>query len=244
MKKFLKAVSLATLIVTSGVSHTMAQGIPVIDASSIAQLIASVNNQATQIANQVQQITELQNQLANMQQRLTAITGAKGLSTLLNDPTEQLRRQAATSLNSISSSAISGTPLSGGNTGRINSTINSLKSKFDLTNLAAFDSSTIPQDRGIAMLAGAGLTAAATGEDAYARSNEGMTRVNNLIGQIDTTPDLKSSVDLNTRVLAEMSQQLNEMMRVMAASTTAQGTSALAKARNEAAGRKFQKIGN
>jgi len=244
MKKYLKSVSLAVMIATSGVTHAFAQGIPVIDASSIAQLVATVNNQATQIANQVQQITELQNQLQNMQQRLVAMTGPKGLSGLLNDPTEQLRRQAASSLNSISSSAISGGTLGGGNTSRISSTIDNLKSKFDLTNLADFDSSTIPQDRGIAMLAGAGLTAAATGEDAYARSNEGMTRVNTLITQIDTTPDLKSSVDLNTRVLAEMSQQLNEMIRVMAANTTAQGTAAIADARNQAAGRQFQKIGN
>lgn len=244
MNKFLKAVSLTAIIAIGGVSQSNAQGIPVIDASSIAQLVATVNNQATQIANQVQQITELQNQLQNMQQRLTAITGPKGISGLLNNPAQQLQRQAASSLRSITDGAISGSTIGGGNAGRINSTISQFKSRFELTNLPDFDSSAIPQDRAIASLAGSGLAAIATGEDAYVRSNEGVTRVNNLIGQIDATPDLKSSVDLNTRVLAEVSQQLNEMIRVMSVNAANQGTMALQKARNEAAGRQFQKIGN
>ena len=244
MKKYFKAVSLAVIIATGSVSQINAQGIPVIDASSIAQLIASVNNQATQIANQVQQITELQNQLQNMQQRLTAMTGAKGISALLNNPAQQLQRQAASSLQSITDGAITGGSIGGGNVGRINTSIAQLKTKFDLTNLPEFNSSAIPQDRAIASLAGSGLAAVATGEDAYARSNEGVTRVNNLIGQIDATPDLKASVDLNTRVLAEVSQQLNEMIRVQSVNAATQGTMALQKARNDAAGRQFQKIGN
>lgn len=244
MKKYLKTVSLAAIIAMTGVSQGIAQGIPVIDASSIAQLVATVNNQVTQIQNQVQQITELQKQLQNMQQRLTAITGAKGISALLNNPAEQLQRQAASSLKSITDGAITGGSIGGGNTGRINAAINELKTKFELTNLPDFNSSTIPQDRAIASLAGSGLAAIATGEDAYARSNEGATRVNNLIGQIDATPDLKASVDLNTRVLAEVAQQLNEMIRVTSVNAATQGTIALQKARNEAAGRTFQKIGN
>lgn len=244
MNNFLKTASLAAFIATSGVTFAFAQGIPVIDSSSIAQLISQLNNQATQISNQVRQITELQNQLQNMQQRLTAMTGAKGISALLNNPAEQLQRQAASSLQSITDSAISGTPIGGGNTSRISGTINSLKTKFGLSDLGTFNSSAIPQDRAIATLAGAGLTAAATGEDAYMRSNEGMTRVNGLITQIDATPDLKASVDLNTRVLAEVTQQLNEMMRVMSANAQAQGTLAISQARDSAAGRKFQKIGN
>ena len=112
-----------------------------------------------------------------------------------------------------------------------------------MDNLADLDGSTIPQDRAIAAVAAAGLTAVATGEDGYTRSNEGMTRVNSLIGQIDATPDLKASVDLNTRVMAEVAQQMNEMMRVMSAQTSAQGTAAVDNARDRAAARKLLKIG-
>ena len=110
----------------------------------------------------------------------------------------------------------------------------------DLNTLKA---STEASDRAIANLAGTGLAAAATGEDAFVRSNEGMTRVNQLVTQIDSTPDLKASVDLNTRVLVEVNQQLNEMLRVMAANASASGVTAVTTARDLDAARNFLKIG-
>ena len=71
-----------------------------------------------------------------------------------------------------------------------------------------------------------------------------MTRVGNLIGQIDTQPDLKASVDLNTRMVAEVAQQMNEMLRVLAVQAQAQGTLAVDQARDRAAATTFQKVGN
>lgn len=250
MKKTVRTIFVATLLATASLTPTKA-GIPVIDTASITQLIAQLNNQAqslvnqaTQIQNQINQITELQNQLANMEQRLTAMTGIKNISSILNNADEQLKREAAGTIDSILSSVTSGTPLSGGNSTRLNTAIEAMKSRFEISNLTALNSSTQPRERGIAQVASVGIAAAATGEDSYERSNEGMTRVGNLIGQIDTQPDLKASVDLNTRMVAEVAQQMNEMLRVLAVQAQAQGTLAVDQARDRAAATTFQKVGN
>lgn len=251
MRKSLTSMALTISLLSSSASLSLAQGIPVIDQTSIAQLIAQLSNQATQIANQATQIqnqidqfNKLQEQLTNMEQRLQAITGSKDISSILNSPANITERAAANSLDDILDGAINGGTISGGGTGRLQASISGMKTKFDLTNLETFDSSNVPQDRAIATLAGAGLTAAATGKDSYERSNQAMERVTNLIGQIDNTADLKSSVDLNTRMLAEVAQMLNENLRVQAAIANANGTLALSQARDRAAGRTFGKIGN
>lgn len=242
MMKSIRNISLALMLTTTGMSQSHAQGIPVIDTASIAQTLISLNNQAqslindaTQISNQVQQLTNLQSQLQNMQQRLTAITGIKDISSILNNSASQVQRQAAGSLQDILNSALSGTGITGGNAGRLNSSISRLKTDFSLPDLSALRSSDVPRMRAVANVASVGLTAAATGEDGYTRSNEGMQRVNELIGRIDTTPDLKSSIDLNTRMNAEVAQQMNEVLRLLAVTASAQGAMALDKVQNDTA---------
>ena len=220
----------------------MAQGIPVFDGTSVANLVSQLKNQATQIQNQVEQLKKAQEQIENMKQRLEAMTGPKGLSSLLNGASNQAQRQAASSLDGILNSAIKGASVGGGNVDRINTTISELKSKFSLDNLADLDASTKPLERAIAQLAGAGIAATATAEDSYVRSNEGTQRVNQLINEIDKTADLKASVDLNTRVLTEISQQLNDLIRLQASLAQAQGNAAIATARDRAAARKFGKV--
>ena len=63
----------AAAVVTLGAGAASGQGVPVIDAGSIAQAIAQLNQMQQDYANQIEQLTNLRDQL-------TSMTGDKGIS--------------------------------------------------------------------------------------------------------------------------------------------------------------------
>lgn len=243
MKKFLKGPILALALSAAAIGPAIPQGIPVIDTSQIAQVIAQLQQQLKDYEEQLKQFAKMEEQLLNMQQRLQAITGAKGISSILNGAGEKNARTAASDLQSIVTAAIGGTNIAG-NVGNMNSVISDLKTRFNLGDLTDFDSSDIPADKAIASLAGSGLAAVATAEDSYTRANAAVGRINSLVDQIDSTADLKASVDFNTRVNAEVAVLLMEILRVQSAQTNAAGMQALQIARDGQASRNFMKTGD
>lgn len=243
MRKLLIKSALAVGLVMLPAQSAIPQGIPVIDASQLAQVIAQLQQQIRDYEEQIKQFTTMQEQLTNMQQRLQAITGAKGISSILNGAGEKIAREAATDLSSIVDSAISGGTIAG-NVGEMNSVISDLKSRFNFGDISDFNSSDIPADKAIASLAGSGMAAVATADDSYKRANSAVGRINSLVDQIDTTFDLKASVDFNTRVNAEIAVLLLEVIRVQAAQTNATGMRALHLARDGQASRNFMKSGD
>lgn len=243
MSPFLRRTTLAITIFVLPVQTGQAQGIPVIDNSQIAQVIATLNQQIKDYEEQIKQLATMQEQLTNMQQRLQAITGAKGISSILNGSAEKAARQAASDLQSIVDGAISGASIAG-NVGDMNNLISELKTRFDLSDLTDFDSSNVASDKAIASLAGSGLAAVATADDGYKRANAAVTRVNSLVDQIDATTDLKASVDFNTRVNAEVAVLVLELIRVQSAATNATGMEALHRARDGQASRNFMRTGD
>lgn len=243
MKKLLRNSALVVGLFLLPIGPAIPQGIPVIDTSQIAQVIAQLQQQLKDYEEQIKQLTTMQDQLTNMQQRLEAITGVKGISDILNSASDQNARLAATDLQSIVSGAIGGINITG-NVGNMNSVISDLTSRFDLGDLGDFDSSEIPADKAIASLAGSGMAAVATAEDSYDRANAAVTRINTLVDQIDSTADLKASVDFNTRVNAEVAVLLLEILRVQSAQTNATGMQALQIARDGQASRNFMKTGD
>lgn len=243
MTTFWQRSLLVTTLLFTPMSSAISQGIPVIDTSQIAQVIAGIQQQLKDYEEQIKQLTTMKDQLINMQERLRAMTGAKGISSILNGSDEKTARSAATDLQSIVTSAISGGNLSG-NIGNMSSVISDLKSRFKLDDLADFNSSDVAADKAIASLAGSGLAAVATAEDSYTRANAAVTRINTLVDQIDSTADLKASVDFNTRVNAEVAVLLMELLRVQSAQTNATGMQALQNARDGQASRNFMKTGD
>lgn len=214
------AVAVAALTATGA----QAGGVPVIDATAIAQF--------------VQQLDQMQQDYENQVKQLASLTGSKGIGSILNTNADQTKRTAAESLSSIMGNAISGTSLTG-NTSVITSRISELKDTFELNSLSTMLSSDVTQDRAVATQAGSGLAAVATAEDTYQRANASMERINGMISDIDSNEDLKASVDYNTRMLAEVAVLLNENLRVQAAAANAVGTNAIASARDRAAQRRF-----
>ncbi|MEI2387443.1 type IV secretion system protein [Breoghania sp. JC706] len=75
----------------------------------------------------------------------------------------------------------------------------------------------------IAFMAANGAVAAATAEHAYKRANDSMERLDTYITELAASADLKTSLDINTRVNIEVAQQLNELIRNQAAQTTLAG---------------------
>ena len=61
-------------------------GVPVIDIAAIAQAILEYTSSLTQIENQMTQIQSLSQQLTQLQQQYQAITGARNLGDILNNP--------------------------------------------------------------------------------------------------------------------------------------------------------------
>ena len=220
-----------------------AQGIPVIDTSQIAQVVAQLRQQLKDYEEQVKQLATMKEQLDNMRSRLEAITGPKGISQLLNGAADKLVREAAPDFASIADAAISGSGI-GGNADGMKALIDELRTRFDLSDLTTFDGSDVPADRAIASLAGSGMAAVATADDSYKRANAAMDRVTTLIDRIDAAADLKASVDTNTRVQAEVAVLLAELIRVQAAATHASGMEAVQRARDGAASRKFMRAGD
>ena len=177
MKSILVRTSLVIFLFFVPLHSAISQGIPVIDASQLAQVIAQLQQQVRDYEEQVKQLATLKNQFENMKQRLQAITGAKGISNILNGSAEKLTRTAASDLQSIVDNAISGGEISG-NAGDMNTLISSLRTRFDLGDLATLDTSPVASDKAIASLAGSGLAAVATADDSYKRAGAAVTRIN------------------------------------------------------------------
>jgi len=243
MKKLLRNSALTAALILLPIGPAVPQGIPVIDTSQIAQVIAQLQQQLKDYEQQIEQFKKLEEQLTNMQQRLQAITGAKGISSILNGTADKTARTAANDLQSIVTGAIGGSNIAG-NVGNMNTIISDLKTRFDLGDLTDFNTSDVAADKAIASLAGSGLAAVATAEDSYQRANAAVGRINTLVDQIDSTADLKASVDFNTRVNAEVAVLLLEILRVQSAQTNAAGMQALQIARDGQASRNFMKTGD
>lgn len=228
MRGFPRPTALALVAATiAGIgAPASAQGVPVFDASNVAQAIE-----------QVRQGVEM---IERAQQQINALTGPRGMSILLNSATDVAARGAAESYPDLVEGAITGREILG-NTTRIVAAVNRIKANFELGGLGDFASSDIAQYRALATLGGSSLAAMATGEDSYARANEAMTRVNALIPQIDSNTDVKAAVDFNTRVQIEQIQVMNELLRVLAAQANAQGAQSLFNTRQEMASRAFMR---
>ena len=157
---------------------------------------------------------------------------------LLNGAADIAAREAAESLDGIVTSAIEGSALPGSGAD-LSDRVAELREELDLGALGAFRGSEEGQDRALAVQAGAGMAAVATAEEGYRRANAAMERVGDMIAAIETTTDLKASVDLNSRILAEVAVLLSESIRVQAAAAGSAGTEAAASARDRAAQRRF-----
>lgn len=207
------------------VAPAAAQGIPVYDATSVVQLIETV-------ANQVEQIALLQSQIE-------AMTGPRGFGLMLNSASDIAERVGvAEGIGGVMDYARTGAEITG-NVNRITAAIDEMSGDLDMGYMGDFSASEFPLDRALSTLGGSGLSAVGISEDAYVRSDRVMAQVNEFIPEIETTPDLKASIDLNTRVAVAQLQVQSEILRVLAAQTNTLGAQNTISARDIMTQRQF-----
>lgn len=214
-------VAIATAIATPA----NAGGIPVFDGSTFAQAVATVKALGDQLSEMAKDYAEQQAQTAKLGEIFSGITGNRGLSDLLNGSAQgEARRYAATPIESFTSLSIGDGELSGTASG-LQDKAEAIMAEFGLRPgaeivPAAPDS---PRARNIDLHQGTALAALTVAEASFDAAPSRLAEIESLIGSIDGTPDLKASVDLNTRMQGQVALLLNELVMLQALQLRADG---------------------
>ncbi|MCW0021357.1 type IV secretion system protein [Rhizobium sp. BT-226] len=98
--------------------------------------------------------------------------------------------------------------------------LNQFRTTFDLGKAFELRNDELFSKKILAQFAAKGAVAGASAEAAYKRANASNGRLNDYITALEDSPDLKTSIDINTRVMIELTQQSNESIRTQSATTS------------------------
>lgn len=181
---------LVGLLLAGQVTLSFAGGIPVFDAATVAQALASVQ--------------ELKAQLDQQKQLFSALNGSRGLGTLLNNPA--LRdylpadfKKVYDSVQSSDFSSLTGTAAD----------IRKANQIFDCAKLVASSSVSLC-NRG----AGSAANQKSFAMNAFEQSTKRMDQIESLMREINNTTDAKSIAELNARLQAENAMIQNEQIKL------------------------------
>lgn len=212
------ALTLALTGALPGKGH--ANGVPVFDGAAAAQWVE-------QIIQMGQQLSELQNQTNELRNIVEDLTGPRAMSGLLNDAADEVaRRYADTELSSFIDLA-SGVDTLSENASDLEDAARNIIETYGLRSGAAMipAAPTSPRAMSIDLAQGTTIAAMTIGESAFNGAGDRLADIESLIGSIDATPDLKASVDLNTRMQAQVALLLNEMLTIQAMQLRSTGVS-------------------
>ncbi|MBY5775219.1 hypothetical protein HFN63_35185 [Rhizobium leguminosarum] len=172
----------------------------------VSQLFASSQS--------ISSILGLIRETANAQ--LNAMTGAKRVP-LANGPNEVLAREGGTTIREMAAEGLGGAVTKPAD---IATAFDKLRETYHLDKALAYQSEENLSQTTVAHMASYGAVGAASAERAYKRANESMGRMDGYISALSSSADLKTSIDINTRVNIEIAQQLNELLRSQATLTS------------------------
>jgi len=195
--------TLATVALCFSLSSTaFAGGIPVIDASNLAQ-------QIEQVVAWGKQYEQMMQQIQNLQQQITNTTGSRGFSSVLNSPAfQQARRMLPQDAQTLLDLAANGSY------GNLANSINTIKQSTTTLNNGSF-SSAHASDQWAADLNRAASNKALSME-AYNSAQQRLTNLENLMSQISTTQDPKAIGELQARITTEQGLIQNEQAKIQA----------------------------
>tara|TARA_R110001592_G_scaffold31482_2_gene110986 strand:- start:12698 stop:13447 length:750 start_codon:yes stop_codon:yes gene_type:complete len=208
--KILKLVILSAAIMFLQSADAKAQGIPVYDASSFAQLIAQVDAMADDYQKQLEQLEEAVRQS-------NAMTGSRNMGDVANGLLEQQLREYLPNTWQDTMNIINSGNIPTGALGT-QSIYNDLYN--DYSPLSGAD--LMPSDptsnvaKAIDRRTGTTYAALSASEQAYNNVPVRMQTYNTLLNELNSSDDLKTSVDLQARISAENGVALNELMRLNA----------------------------
>ena len=230
--------SLSIITVTAAlfaVSPAHASGIPTFDGASVSQALAQLlqmklthgveEDQLIRLKAQVQEaiktVTALDRQISQLERQYESLTGSRGMGGLLNGTTEKKARRIADTLGDINA-MLHGNGLPSANP--LSAQISALRDTYEIPDASdLFNVKRVPAKVAAHNFASASTsTAIVLSEDAFTRANTSITRVESLLASVDATPDLKASVDINTRMMAELAFMMADQSRLDAAASQMQ----------------------
>lgn len=209
--KLVAALMIAGSTVVAGTAG--ASGFPVIDIANLAQAIQ-------QYIQLTEQLAQLQQQYTQQVRQYQSLTGLRNMGQLFNSSVEQqMRSYAPTSWQqSLQVLQQGGLPGSAADVVRAAQTF-AQQHGINATANLVFPANGGDNDSARAYTAATSTAAASAGLSAaaYDQSQARMQRVQAYLQQIDNAPDLKASIDLNARLMAEVNESLTQMIQLQAA---------------------------
>ncbi|OWU67050.1 conjugal transfer protein TraF [Roseovarius sp. 22II1-1F6A] len=216
-----------------------AQGIPVVDTQNIAQNIRQLRQMVEDEILQNEQLNQLREHLATLNEQLLELQRTYDALTGLADLPEIIRTEMEAELNglldqefgdilatirAITTGDFSG--LSGSGASEIETQMDRVLADlgFDDDTLSEMARSGNPGAARVATQATTGALVSAAAQNSYNDAGQSLERVERLVGLIDDMGELKASVDLNTRVTAELAIALVAMWQLEAVQTVGDGT--------------------
>ncbi len=216
----------------------VAQGVPTVDTQNIAQEIQQLRQmiedeilQNEQLAQLREQFATLQEQLAQLQDTYAALTGLMELPTVirtemedeLNGLLDQEFGDILATIDAIREGDFS--RLAGNSAGRIETQMTRVLAEagFDEDTLREMATGGNDGASRTATRATTGAVMSAAAQTSYEEAGQSLQRVDRLVGMIGDMEELKDSVDLNTRVTAELAIALVAMWQLEAVQTVGTG---------------------
>ena len=229
--------ALCSPFVTS--APALAQGVPVVDTQNIAQNIQQLRQMIEDEILQNEQLVQLREQLATLTEQLAELQRTYEALTRLAELPEIIRTQMEDELNglldqefgdiiatiqAIKTGDFSG--LTGSGASEIETQMDRVLADlgFDEDTLSEMARSGNPGAERVATQATTGALVSAAAQNSYEDAGQSLERVDRLVGLIDDMDELKESVDLNTRVTAELAIALVAMWQLEAIQTVGDGT--------------------
>lgn len=208
--KFIRLTALTIILGLSSFNQAQAQGIPVYDASSFAQMIAQVDAMAEDYQKQLEQLDEA------IKQR-EALTGPRNAGDLLNGILEQQLREYLPNTweDTMNLITANGLPSGALDTQGIYTDLINTYDPVAGSEAYASDPSG-PLSQALDRRTSTTYAAMAASEQAYNNINERIQIYESLLNELNNTEDLKGSVDLQARISAENGLILSELMRLNA----------------------------
>jgi len=241
--------------VSDNVAH--AQGVPVVDTQNIAQNIQQLRQMIEDEILQNEQLLQLREQLATLTDQLAELQRTYEALTRLAELPEIIRTQMEDELNglldqefgdiqatirAIRTGDFSG--LTGSGAPEIETQMDQVLADlgFDEDTLSEMARSGNPGAERVATQATTGALVSAAAQNSYDDAGQSLERVERLVGLIDDMDELKESVDLNTRVTAELAIALVAMWQLEAVQTVGDGTSGVISAATIAEEQRFMEF--
>lgn len=224
---FLRSTATAAFIATGFVvlpgfletGATHAQGVPTVDTQNIAQEIRQLRQmiedevlQNEQLRQLLAQLETLREQYAQLQETYAALTGLMRLPEIittqfeaeLNGLLDQEFGDILATIEAIQNGDWSQLGGSGAPEIRTQMTRVLAEAGFDEDTLSEMANSGRPGAARVARQATTGAMMSAAAQNSYEDAGQSLERVDRLVGMIGDMEELKDSVDLNTRVTAEL----------------------------------------